>query len=69
MNIEKALYWFLRVFSIIVAGGGTILFGLGLFCTVTGGLPIAAICFACGVGLVGSSSAMTNGCQKLKEKM
>ena len=66
--MEKGLYWFLRVFSIIVASGMTILIGLGLFCSITGLLPIAMICFAAGGGCFAGVKAMMKGCETLKTK-
>ena len=66
--MERALYWFMRIFSIIVAGGAAVLLGLGIFTIITGLVPIAAICFAAGAGCISGVTAMARGCESLKSK-
>ena len=66
--MEKALYWFMRIFSIIVASGAAILIGLGVFTVMTGLIPVAIICFASGAGCISGVTAMARGCESLKAK-
>lgn len=68
--MEKMLYWFLRIFGIIVASGAAILLGLGLFTMITpGGIGIAVICYTVGAALIGAVKVMFTYVQKLKEKL
>lgn len=69
MKIEKSLYLFLKVFSVIVAVGGTVLIGVGVFSILTpGGIIIASISFTSGAALLAAVKALASSCEKLKEK-
>lgn len=68
--MEKMLFWFLRVFGVIVAGGAAILLGVALFLIITpGGIPLAVIAFTCGSALIGAVKVMFTYVGKLKEKL
>lgn len=68
--MEKMLYWFLRIFGIIVASGAAILLGLGLFTMLApGGIAISVICYTVGAALIGAVKVMFTYVQKLKEKL
>lgn len=68
--MEKMLYWFLRVFGIIVASGAAILLGVGLFTIIApGGIAISVICFTVGSALIAAVKVMFTYVQKLKEKL